>query len=503
VVATQRRLLGYLHSGSVSDGVYRSHPVDVWQVVADLAALATRILHDAGHADLAARLPAPLVDVYLDDIAAHQESNSRRSAAQSNTSVRAAVGLVCAFDVLSSPDIGTAGHRLRWLVSAARQRGEAVTASNIGWGKHVSAVLRGVQLSALEPCLGPSDQLRYRCGTQRPRRPRQAPVRHHCIPALLWPAAARRFAVDHIGSQPLAAALAAAVLVVGTPTTLSRAATLLGSVISGAAVSRVLQALRADDHWTAMRAAITGIADAVDSGECLIDYHARRALPFREFLTEQQWHEICSDTATPAGGAVKLGMVRAWMYQRVVGSPARCAPGVITGHQFRATIAHVVRGFTPDLVERLDSAAQCFLTGHGLDNEPLYYPVAEAFALGAGLPRDVLTVDVTELHRLVGEPGLNVTEIADRLSVTFDDVLETLGSHPAPLTFHDDHQRRARGGAFAAAKAQLSRSALVELYTSQRVGLAEIGARTGVSRHTVRRLLDRYDIVVRPAGRPR
>jgi hypothetical protein len=115
----------------------------------------------------------------------------------------------------------------------------------------------------------------------------------------------------------------------------------------------------------------------------------------------------------------------------------------------------------------------------------------------------VLAVEVTELHRLIRDPGLNVTEVADRLSVTFEDVLDTLGSHPAPLIFRDEDQRRCRGGAFASAKAQLSRSALVELYASEGVGLAEIGARTGVSRNTVRRLLDHYGIAVRPAGRPR
>lgn len=57
-------------------------------------------------------------------------------------------------------------------------------------------------------------------------------------------------------------------------------------------MSRVLQALHADEHWYAMREAIAAIAHAIDSGECRIDYNARRALPFREFLPEQLWREI-------------------------------------------------------------------------------------------------------------------------------------------------------------------------------------------------------------------
>ena len=502
VVTAQRRLLGYLHSRSVSDRNYQSHPVNVWQFHADVAALATRILHHANPSDLTGRLPPPLVAAYLHHHA-QGPTTPKRSAAQSATAVSAAVGVVCALDVLDCTDIGAAGQQLRWLVTRARQRGVAVTASNIGWGKHVSDVLRSIQLSALEPFLGPSDQLRYRCGAARPRRPSPAPVRHHHVPALLWPAAARRFAVDRIGTEPLAAALSAAVLVVGTPTTLSHAATLLGSVTTAASVSRVLQALQADEHWNAMRQAIAGIADAIDSGECRIDYNARRALPFPEFLPEQQWREICSDTATPAGGSVKLRMARAWMYQRVVGSPARSAPGMITANQYRVRIAKFVRSVTPALVERLDLAAQRFLRDHGLPDAPLYHPLGETPALGAGLPWGSLTVDIAELHRLVRNPVLNFTDVAGQLGITFDDVVETLGSHPAPVIFHDDHQRRARGGAFAAAKAQLSRSALVELYVRQGLGLAEIGASTGVSRQIVRRLLDRYDVAVRPAGRRR
>jgi hypothetical protein len=502
VITAQRRLLGYLQRQSVSDRNYRSRPVNVWQFHADVAALATRILQHASPSDLTGRLPPALVDAYL-DYHAQQATTPKRPAAQSATAVRAAVGVVCALDVLDRPSIGAAGEQLRWVVSRARQRGVAVTASNIGWGTHVSDVVRSIQLSALDPFLGPTDQLRYRCGAARPRRPSPAPVRHHHVPALLWPATARRFAVDRVGIEPLAAALSAAVLIVGTPTTLSHAATLLGSVTTAASVSRVLQVLHADEHWYAMREAIAGIADAIDSGECLIDYHSRRALPFAEFLPEEQWREICSDTAIPAGGTVKLRMARAWMYQRVVRSPARSAPGMITADRYRARIAKFVRSVTPDLVERLDVAAQCFLRDHGLPDAPLYHPLGEAPAHCAGLAWDPLTVDIAELHRLVRNPVLNFSDVAGRLGITFDDVVETLGSHPAPVIFHDDHQRRARGGAFATAKAQLSHSALVELYVRQGLGLAEIGASTGVSRQTVRRLLDRYDVAVRPAGRPR
>jgi DNA-binding CsgD family transcriptional regulator len=176
---------------------------------------------------------------------------------------------------------------------------------------------------------------------------------------------------------------------------------------------------------------------------------------------------------------------------------------MITADHYRVRIAQFVRSVTPALLERLDLAAQRFLKDHGLPDTPLHHSLGETPALGAGLPWGTLAVDIAELHRLVRNPVLSFTDVAGQLGITFDDVVETLGSHPAPVIFRDDHQRRARGGAFAAAKAQLSRSALVELYVGQGLGQAQIAARTGVSRQTVRRLLDRYGVAVHPVGRRR
>jgi hypothetical protein len=72
---------------------------------------------------------------------------------------------------LDRPDVASAGDVLRWLVTSSRERGSAVNATNIGWGKHTSPVLTGIQLAALGPLLNPSDQLRYRIGTSVPRHP--------------------------------------------------------------------------------------------------------------------------------------------------------------------------------------------------------------------------------------------------------------------------------------------------------------------------------------------
>jgi hypothetical protein len=251
-----------------------------------------------------------------------------------------------------------------------------------------------------------------------------------------------------------------------------------------------------------MRAAILELADAIDSGACPIDYDARRALPFDRFLPVDDWRGICRDTATPAGQNIKIRLVRSWMYQRLVGSPAQCAPTALRGSDYRDKLAKMVRALTPELVDRLDHYAHGFLRGLGECDEPLYWSIPETLLGGCGMAT-ADTVGIAELHRLVRDPTLTLTEIANRTATTLDTILDILGSRPAPLPLVHRHQKRARGGAFAAARTRLPRSTLTELYVRQGLGLAQIASRAETSRQTVRRLADHYGIAVRTPGRAR
>jgi hypothetical protein len=243
-------------------------------------------------------------------------------------------------------------------------------------------------------------------------------------------------------------------------------------------------------------------ADVVDHADCPIDYGARRSLPFDRFLPVDEWREICRDTATPPGENIKIRLVRSWMYQRLVGSPAQCAPGAFTGGEHRDKLTKLVRGLTPELVDRLDHYARGFLDHHGRGGEPLYWSIPEPLLAGCGIEM-ADSVDIAKLHRIVRDPALTLTEVARHMAITLDGVLEILGSRPAPLALLDQDQKRARGGAFAAAKAHLPYPKLSELYERRGLGIAEIASRTGTSRQTVRRLAGHYGIVVRNPGRPR
>ena len=186
--------------------------------------------------------------------------------------------------VLTCSDPHAAGAQLHWLVSVSRRRGLAVTASNIGWSRHISDTLHSAQLCSLSPFLTPSDQLRYRSAAARPTAPDASTDRTRHVPAMLWPNAAFFFAAPAVGIEQLRTALSAAVCLVSARRTLPQVIASLGSATTAPAVSRVLQALHADHRWPAMLAALTGLAETLDSGTCPIDYARRRALPFEEFL---------------------------------------------------------------------------------------------------------------------------------------------------------------------------------------------------------------------------
>jgi hypothetical protein len=496
VVSAQQELLQLMGQGEVSAGIYADDPVTGNQFFADVAAIGGRVLRYASQTDLEDQLPASLHDRYR---ALAEAREGRRLSASDASAVTAAVEAVAALNVLTSSDAHAAGARLRWLVSGSRSRGKAVTATNIGWGRHVSDALRGAQLAALETFLGPTDQLRYRCGTSMPRLARHAPCRHRFVPALLWPHVADRFAVPGIGPEPLAAALASAVVVVGTPTSLAQAASLLGSATTAASASRALQALHSDRYWEGAREALTHIADAVDAGDCPIDYQRRRTLPFNEFLSNEEWHAICLDTATSVGRGVRLRLIRCWMYERLTGSPGDQYSESLNDSAFRAKLAAIGRWLRAGLVDRLESHALAFLNEHGCSGEPLFWTPPPQLIEDCALPRQFTAIDAENVHRLMENPLLSLSAIADRLALSLPIVRAILEAAPAE-TLLTEHQSRSRG-MFARLKARLPSEEFEDLYVSQGQPLWQIAAYAGSSRQTLTKLAHYYGITLRPPGR--
>ena len=399
--------------------------------------------------------------------------------------------------VLTCSDPHAAGAQLHWLVSVSRRRGLAVTASNIGWSRHISDTLHSAQLSSLTTFLTPSDQLRYRSAAARPTTPDASTDRTRHVPVMLWPNAAFFFAAPALGIEQLRTALSAAVCLVNARRTLQQVVTALGSATTAPGVSRVLQALRADHRWPAMLAALTGLAETLDSGTCPIDYARRRALPFEEFLSESQWREICWDTATPTGRALRVRLVRCWMFERVIGSPVRDCCHTLDTAEFRSKVKTLPLTLTPATVARLDHAATDFLHHHNVYNEPLrWQPNAGPFsACGLHSP----TGDLTTILRLLDDGRTAMTDIAAQTGIPVEYLHYLIGEFDPPPPGHrstPDSAVRSSGNTL------ISRTTLIELYEGQQLGLARIGEIHGVSRHTVTDLAHRYGVALRQPGRP-
>jgi hypothetical protein len=142
-------------------------------------------------------------------------SRERRGASVGGTAAATAVAAVLAVDVLSCRDTRTAGRQLRWVVSASRRRGLAVTGSNIGWSRHASDALLAVQICAITAFLLPSDQLRYLCAADYPRRPAPVGERWRSVSAALWPEIRLFFSTPTLGFEQLGFALSVALGLVG------------------------------------------------------------------------------------------------------------------------------------------------------------------------------------------------------------------------------------------------------------------------------------------------
>lgn len=371
VLIAQRRILKCLDQQGVSDCIYIGGPVDVSQFFADVAAIGNRVLRFSSGDIVKKRTPSDLVDLY-----AQLVSGDAGQAVVANPAVTAggaALALVAALAVLGSPDVRHAEVRMRWIVATPGARATSVTATHFGRGKIVSGPLRAVQLSALETYLGPSDQLRYRSGTHSPSDPAVLAERQRHIPALLWHSVAMRFPPVGLAAEQLAATLACAVMVVGTRITLGEAARRFGSITTAPAVARVLQRLSTAKDWGGLRAALIRVADDLDAGACPIDYERRRALPFYQLMDGDKWYEICCETMVEASPAMRVELVRCWMYERMTGSPAHRCPTADRKREFHRQLSKLTQSMTPDLSVLLDRSATEFLEKHGCGGEPLLW----------------------------------------------------------------------------------------------------------------------------------
>ncbi|AYM44340.1 LysR family transcriptional regulator [[Mycobacterium] chelonae subsp. gwanakae] len=509
-LAAQQQIMQVIDSGTASFGIYRNWPADSLGALADVRALAGRILAYATDEDLEELLPADLHATYRElgicatSPGATPRPDDKPGMAAPAHAITAAVGVTLSLSILNSASIESAGEAMRWLVTGARTSGLAVSATNIGWGTRTTTTLTGAQLSALGPLLNPSDQLRYRIGTPLPARPANneatAAAIAARIPAALWPAWMVRMAPAGLDYQRLSTALPCAILLVNTRLTLTQAAEAMGRDTGGHSLSHTLQRLQADPRWNALRKAFIELADHLYAHQSPIDYHRRRVLDYGTLLPEDEWTQICRTADIHAGDGKKSDVARCYLYATISANPARRAPWFIANSDFVGALTNFPAQMTPRLAQALDGCAREFLHRNEID-EPVTYCPPIGLVTGLDLPgADPDDIDIDQLHRLV-QKALTLTAIAEKLGTSLQAVRHVLSLHPIPEQMRNPATRRSPTIDDLARR--LPAPQLRQLYHDEGRSALQIATQYGVSRQTVIRLACQYGLEIRPAHRPR
>ncbi len=513
LLAAQRTVYDVIERGVGDFGVYRTAHQPRRAVLADIRAVAGRILAYAAPEDLDRVVPADLLIAHR---AVHAQPSARfgRPRAEDKPGLAApvhattaAVGVTAALRILGARDIDSAGNEMRWLVTGARTQGLSMSATTLGrGGRGKSDTLYAVQLTALCPLLSPGDQLRYRIGTATPRRPTSDPDRVDRLarrtPTLLWPTWSLRLATAECNQKQLRPALSTALLFVDTRIRIRDAAALLASPLHEQSVLAVLRKLAQSNHWDHIREALTRLADYLAETDTPIDYQRRRQIDYRGLLPTAEWTRICRDTGTAGGNAARAKNIRFYLFERLSGMPATAAPVTAGNDEALKRAAEFPRHLTPELDRALLAYAQDFLRQQGITDEPVTWHPPTDLMHDLILPSGGWeALDIPFLHRLIRSDRLTLSATAVRLSTTIDDVRYALECRPAPAATPAMSRRRKPQTVYAAAKSALPPEKLIQLYHGEGRNLRDIAATVGVSRQTIGRLATEYGITLRQAHR--
>nr|VTP02046.1 DNA-binding transcriptional activator GcvA [Mycobacterium riyadhense] len=515
VLTAQQLIYNLMDTDRATFGVYRNNGVPSVDALADIRAVAARVLSYATHEDLENVIPADLLAAHR-NLGLQLAQRSGRNGDKPGLCAPAhaattAVGVTAALTSLTAQDVAAAGQAMHWLVRSGRQRGLTVCPTKIGWSHRVTPTLVAVQLTSLEPFLQLTDQLRYRIAAPVPSQPSPGKSRIdrlvHATPTMFWPAWSLRLAVAGCRHRYLRRVLSAAVLMVGTRLRLPQAAELVSPGMPGQDVSRVLQWMQANAMWEAVRAALTHCADHLADGDTRIDYHRRRKLDYRSLLPDDKWVTICREAGVAAPTRRTSLSARGFLFEQISGLPARAAPFAVDSWEFRSKVADFPRHLTPELNTAMRSHAEEFLAVHHIDDEPVvWHPptdVLDALHIGGLNPAGV---DVRELHRLIRPERHSVAEAAKRLHTASDVIRYVLELHPAPVPpppIRHPHPcsprpRKPRPAqAYQTARLKLTRDEFIRRYEQEHLTLQDIAARVGVSRGVVTRLAHDYGIPIR------
>lgn len=509
VLDAQDILLRVIADDRADFGVYAAYPCRARTALADLKALTCRMLAYAADHGRAALLPKTrLPDLVKDETSTPVCWRHRRDRPQLNApqiAADAAVAITAALAVLQANDIASASEQVRWLVAGQLRRGtsNALASCSREAGTASAVLLKAFGPPAGSALTGPTMQLRYRTALPVPCPPevgrhrlrRIAPT----LPSLLWPEWSIRLSVRPTHQQSMRIVLACAVLLVGTTSNTSEAATILGDVIDGLSVHNALAFLQRDCHWAGVCAAVSRLSDYLNDHRGPIDYARRRRIDYGTLLPEHRWRQICRHTGTlPGKGQGQKALVaRGFLYEKISGIPARRLLIATTRssellEQLVRRTADFPRRMTPELAHLLNDEARRFLHTHHVE-EPLTWSPPLALISDLDLPHpDPADTDIAELHRLAVDSRLTIGQTADALHISTPTVRHLLDLHPAER--HDAGLgERVRARVCPA----LTAEHLHDLYVRQGLTLAQIAVQFDTTRYMVGRLAARDGVPIR------
>ncbi|MFD4403096.1 TniQ family protein [Nocardia sp. NPDC058499] len=497
-LTAQRTLDHLIATGTTDFGVYAAAPCSAEAALADIGAVASRVLSVSTTEPLASAIPGDLLAGF--STVADIWPLPRKSGP--DTAATTAVTTLAALAVLTAPDAHQGGKVLHRLVDRTPRRAKP---SDVAPRSTVSPALEAVRLAFLAPSMRLSNQLRYRIADPHPRRPDPASPRADTLvrglPTMLWPAWSLRLALPQPQQRRLRPALSAALLLTGTSVSTAHAGELLGGHISSYHLNRALALLAGTGHWESIRHALTLMADHLAAGEVPIDYQRRRHLDYTDLMPDRLWTRLCRDTGTPARKPATAALARCFLFERLSGLPADTGPGATGDSYFRNRAANFAQVLTPELAHALDSHAREFLSRHGIDDEPPSWEPPSSLFEGHWLPGpDPAEIGVDQLHQVIRQGPIGTA--AERLGTTLDVVRYLLEIHPAPLTPEAAARSgKARGISYLTAKGALPPDKLTDLYLHRRMSITGIAEHVGVAGHVITDLLCDYNIPVRRPGR--
>ncbi|MFF2861778.1 TniQ family protein [Streptomyces rubiginosohelvolus] len=509
VLGAQEMLINVIETDIADFGAYALDSQPSRAALADVRAIGGRVLADLPAHDIRSLVPADIAeDYYTVDPGSPlaRRAVERPGFMAPPRAVSTAVAVSIALRVLGQSDVHRAGTELRGLLEAMREEVWQISATSIdSWGRGLSPVLGAVNLAALAPSLRPSEHLRYRTPTAMPRFPkrtvREIEDRARKVPSMFWPSwTVRLTPPDGVYPRILAPVLAAALLVVDSKVRLEDAAEHLGSVTDSIGISRILQVLDDQPHWSDSVAALVRLSDHLDATEVPIDYQRRRRLDYSQLLPHEHWRDICRRTGALPGNGLRERVVRCQLFQRISGLPAESAPdhSSINEARFRAEAARFATIQTPDLAQALAEEACTFLAAHGIHDEPVTWQPPLTLLSGLALPGpDLDGIDVAQLHQFVRQHKSPVRHAAETFGTNIEVIRLVLDEQPAPALPPTETIAKATGLIRFKARQEVPKETFTSLYLDEHRSLQQIAEHTGFSRQTLSALAREYGIPIR------